>query len=232
VLDVEPDWSPNGRRIAFQRVDSNGCGPGCETDEIDVVNADRSRLTRLAYDPPGQGCMKGGLPANGVCREVPAWSPNGKQIAFECVVLQSVSGNPYLGHICVMNQDGSHVRQLAQTPTTRVADSAPAWSPDGRHIAFQRAVRNERGETIRDGVFVMNADGSNPRRVAPWGLRAAQPDWSPNGRCILFYSNWSGPASVSANLYTISPKGAGLRPLTRARGGNVQYLSATFSPDS
>src|SRR5437588_12403133 len=37
VSDIKPDWSPNGRQIAFQRSDLNGCGPGCETDELDVV---------------------------------------------------------------------------------------------------------------------------------------------------------------------------------------------------
>jgi hypothetical protein len=53
----------------------------------------------------------------------------------------------------------------------------------------------------------------------------------PGREGILFYSNWGGPSSVSANLYTISPKGTGLKQLTHARGGRVQHLSATFSPD-
>src|SRR5438876_12265915 len=54
VLDVEPDWSPDGTAIAFQRIDLNGCGSGCEKDEVDVVRSDGSGLTRLAG---------GGLPA-------------------------------------------------------------------------------------------------------------------------------------------------------------------------
>jgi TolB protein len=231
VLDIEPDWSPNGRQIAFQRIDLNGCGPGCETDEIDVVNSDGSHLTRLAYDAPGKGCVRDGRPAGGVCREVPAWSPNGRRIAFECEILPAGASNPHFGRICVMNPDGSNVRRLVQTPATGVNDSAPGWSPDGREIAFQRSVQSKRGDTIHGGVFVMNAAGSDPRRLTPWALRAGQPDWSPDGKRILFYSNWDGPAHVSANLYTISPNGSGLRQLTHARGGKVQYLSATFSPD-
>src|SRR5262245_48146433 len=55
VLDTVPDWSPDRRHIAFQRVDPNGCGPRCETDDIWVVTRDGNDLTRLAYDPDGKG---------------------------------------------------------------------------------------------------------------------------------------------------------------------------------
>jgi len=224
VSDVKPDWSPDGRQIAFQRSDLNGCGAGCETDEIDVVGSNGSRLTRLAYDAPGKGCVKGGQSAGGICRGLPAWSPDGKQIAFQCQV-QPSGGNPGYARICIMHADGSTVRELPQTPATGLIDSAPQWSPDGKHIAFGRGVRDQQA------VFVMNADGSGSRQVTPWALRAGQPDWSPDGRRIVFYSNRDGPVNVSANLYTINPDGTGLRQLTHARGGKVQYLSATFSPD-
>jgi TolB protein len=231
VLDVEPDWSPNGKKIVFQRGDTNGCGAGCETEEIDVVSSDGSNLRRLAFDSAGKGCMRNDAYAGGVCREVPAWSPDGRRIAFECSTLSSAARNPYLGRICVMKADGSNVRQLSQTQTAGVDASAPSWSPDGRRIAFQRAVENSDGEAIRDAVFVMNANGGALREVTPWLLRAGQPDWSPDGKRILFYSNWTGPSDVSANLYTIGASGGGLKQLTHANGGTVQHLSATYSPD-
>ena len=55
-----------------------------------------------------------------------------------------------------MNADGSGLRNLTRNPTL---DSSPAWSPDGRKIAF---VSRRDG---RYGIYVMNADGSGQRRL-------------------------------------------------------------------
>jgi Tol biopolymer transport system component len=162
--------------------------------------------------------------AGGICRSVPEWSPDGKLIAYQCQVQPSAT-DPGYSRICVMDADGSHVHALAQTPVTGLSDGAPAWSPDGKELAFDRGVHDQHA------IFVMNADGGNARQVTPWSLSGGQPDWSPDGKRLLFYSNYQGPPTVSANLYVIRPDGTGLVRLTHARGGAVQYLSASFSPD-
>ncbi|HEY2372623.1 MAG TPA: hypothetical protein VGH82_08730 [Gaiellaceae bacterium] len=214
VSDIKPDWSPDGRRIAFLRQSVNGCGPGCETTEIDTVGAEGAGLTRLAFDPPGKGCANGGPSRGGVCRGYPSWSPDGRQIAFPCDMA-----------ICVMQSDGTNVHPLTQTPTPGLADSDPQWSADRTHIAFDRTVRDQHS------VFVMDADGGSQTQLTPWAMRAAQPDWSPDGKRIVFYSNFDGSPRVSANLYTINADGSALTQLTHAKGGTVQHLSASFSPD-
>jgi len=219
VLDNVPDWSPDGHSIAFQRVNPNGCGQRCETDEIWVISRDGKNITRVAYDPPGKGCFTRGRSAGGVCRNAPGWSPDGKQIAFTCESL------PKGERTCVVSADGSGLHELEHTPGSGESDAWPQWSPDGRRLAVQRAVGSRRA------VFVLDSEGRSPRRITPWTLRGGEPDWSPDGTRIVFTSNEDGPSNVSANLYTVRPDGSGLTQLTHASGGHVQYLSASFSPD-
>ena len=65
AADVEPDWSPNGTRIVFQRIDVNGCGGGCETDEIDVVCERRLAPDEARVRPAREGVHQGRQPAGG-----------------------------------------------------------------------------------------------------------------------------------------------------------------------
>ena len=78
-------------------------------------------------------------------------------------------------------------------------------------------------------LFVAAADGSHQRRLTPWSLDAGDnPDWSPNGKLILFRSPSSG--FEGSQIYVIRPDGTGLRPLTRFKPG-TSVLSYSFSPD-
>jgi TolB protein len=112
----------------------------------------------------------------------------GTKIAFSCT-----------GDICVVNADGSGHLRLTRD---KWIDSYPAWSADGRRLAFT-------GNLGRLLIFVMNADGSDRRRLTPLGGNDACPAWSPDGRTIAYDDNTTGEIDV------MNTDGSGRHPLTR-----------------
>ncbi|MBU0491593.1 MAG: VCBS repeat-containing protein [Chloroflexi bacterium] len=147
------DWSPDGTQIAFS---SNRDG----NLEIYVMDADGSNQRRLTDSDLDD--------------YFPAWSPpaGGKQIAFF-----SVKWPTQKQDICVMavpdgtDADGTNVHKL--TNTLAVVDEDPAWSPDGKQIAFQ-SDRNGNFE-----IYVMDVDGSNPSRLTNSPSGDYWPAWKP-----------------------------------------------------
>ena len=159
----DPAWSPDGRRIAFtSRPPGSGPLSRPRDFEIYVMDADGSGVTQLTHNSDGDSG--------------PAWSPDGRLIAFAC----GRDGDP---EICVMDADGSGVTQLTHNSNV---DYDPAWSPDGRRIAFT---------SWRDGdpeIYVMDADGSGVTQLTHNSAKDYDPAWSPDGRRIAFTSERDG----------------------------------------
>jgi TolB protein len=91
----------------------------------------------------------------------PAWSPGGEWIAF----VSTEGGND---EIFLIRPDGSDLRRL--TTNTWEWDKHPTWSPDGSQIVFW-----SNRESGRRQLWIMNADGSNPREL----LESPYNDWDP-----------------------------------------------------
>ena len=116
---------------------------------------------------------------------LPAWSPDGKKIAF-------TSNRDGAGDIYVMNADGSGVRRLTNTAA---AESSSVWSPDGTKIAF---------DSERDGnreIYIMDNDGSNQTRLTFNPTVDAGPvSFSPDGKQIAFSRNASNDSDAMYNF--------------------------------
>src|SRR5215471_2761656 len=107
----------------------------------------------------------------------PAFSPDGKKIAFE----SNRSGN---FEIYTMDTNGSHIRQLT---FDTAFDGTPAWSPDGKLITFASERDND------PEVYIMNADGSNQKRITNAKGDDSHPKFTPDGKRIIFCSARSTP---------------------------------------
>jgi Tol biopolymer transport system component len=110
----------------------------------------------------------------------PAWSPDGRRIAF-----RSFANGHY--DIWLMNADGTG---KAEVTDDLAGDYDPAWSPDGSKIAF---------ESDRDGnseIYVMDVSGDNIVRLTENPADDVEPAWSPNGKQIAFVSTRSSDYEV------------------------------------
>ena len=222
AVDFQPDWSRDGSRILFVREHAD------KPYETLIIRPDGTGLRQV--DP---GCPPG-IPRTQICEEnAPAWSPDGRRIAFAWAYgkLTQIRGEEWIevGAIAVMDADGGDVQQLTQLKQpTSSEDSQPVWSPNGRQIAFQRE-NSTAAPQGRRALFVVDVAGGTPRRLTPWSLDAGDhPDWAPNGRRILFRSGTF--AFAGTNLYTVRPNGTGLEQVTRF-GPGTDVLSASYSPD-
>ena len=95
--------------------------------------------------------------------------------------------------IYVMDGDGSNQRRVTVHPAR---DSLPAWSPDGKKIAFV-SNRNNANKDHKQ-IWVIDADGKNPIRLTD-GLVDTYPDWSPDGTRIVYDAHPAGITVMDAD---------------------------------
>src|SRR5262249_31107900 len=111
---------------------------------------------------------------------------------------------------------------------------SPAWSPNGRELAFGVSCCDQPTKLRRGAaVYVVGIDGKGLRRIPPWTLVAGEPQWSPDGSLILFHSTTQDngdPGPAGGSLYTVHPDGTGLRQLTHLAPGDGVQLGS-YSPD-
>jgi Tol biopolymer transport system component len=153
-------------------------------------------------DDGGDGGGDGGGAANGTTTSAPTPAPANK------IVFSNVDS----GGVMKVNGDGTQ-------PVTLTSDgTAPAPSPDGTRIAFERVSDGNRD------IYVMDADGSNARRLTTAAGDDIDPSWSPDGRSIVFESRRDG----NSEIYVMAVDS--LRQ-TRLTEHPATDSDPTFSPD-
>lgn len=172
-----------------------------------VFSSDRSG-NREIYVMRSSGGGVQRLTHSGLDDVSPAWSPDGKQIAWS----HGASG---ARSIDVMHADGSHVRRL----TSSGSAEDPAWSPDGKKLAFTFARPGKQAD-----VFVMGAGGGDRTRLSTSKGFDGEPAWSPDGKKIVYTTAKDG----SLVLAEMNADGSGAHRLTNHRG--YDRLPA-YSPD-
>lgn len=210
--DGSPDWSPDGSMLVFHRAGS--------PYSVYTVAADGSNLRRLTEpDEDASGA---------------SFLPDGQRVVYT-----HASGSEkvfpgderWIEHsdLVVRGVDGSNPTVLIRSRPFEGDYNSPRFAPDGARLLFVRQNSPLTKPAHAHAVFVARSDGAGQRRITPWTLDAGDdPDWSPNGRLILFHSHEGG--GPQGQLYVIRPDGTGMRQLTHFKAGTF-VGSASFSPD-
>ncbi|MGP4009045.1 serine hydrolase [Streptomyces sp. 4N124] len=222
--DQAPAWSPDGTRIAFLRADGT-------TAQLWQLPADGGEAERLTTLPLGAGA--------------PVWSPDGTRIAFSAPVditadpdtaRPTPPGRPVVIDRLDYQTDGDglvgdvrqhlHVLDLTTGACRRITDgdwyaSRPAWSPDGRKLAFTAATAPNADLTAHAATHVVAVDdvAAVPQRVGFADGRAATAEWTPDGDALLVVGHLKDPVGHARLLHM---------PLGDEPGTDVADLAASL----
>lgn len=218
--DGYPEWSPNGKQIAFYSKYN-----GNKTWSVHTMNSDGTNRKRLTHK-------------KNTWDSSPSWSPDGTKIVFareyrdsknvwqEEIWVMNADGSqltqiePLSGiapsftkdgrilfhskgpnsEICIANDDGSNIIKLTNNTAE---DWEPRISPDGKQVVFI----SERDEN--QDIYIMNIDGSNQKRLTFNKVDNWNPCWSPDGSQIIFASE----TEEYFDLYLINKDGTLLKKI-------------------
>ena len=197
LVGKEPDWSPDGKRIAF---DSNAIHPGGDS-EIYIADPDGKNLVRVTD--------------NNSDDLQPAWSPTGERLAF----VSRRGGN----YEIVLNPPAAGTGESALNVTKHPGDDLdPSWSPSGQHLVYT-SVRPDSNGQETPNVFKLRlrtSESTNLTEAGPSKGLAKEPTWQPYSGCGNCFKVTAFAFDLSAARFQAAKSGASI---SRRAGTRVAY---------
>ena len=207
--DAYPAWSPDGRQIAFCR--DIGAGKGAVV-LISPLGGPERILTEFHLADGGP---------------ILSWSPDGRALAM----VEKVNGETATNLVLYMMETGEKC-PLTKTTKTFLADGCPAFSPDGRTLAFCRSIEYGNSDLYLLGLSRDLKPVGEPRRLTFQNLSASGAAWSSDGSALVYCVGgnlWRVAASRSSQPQKMASLGqdAG-QPAISRRGARLAYTHWTF----
>ena len=164
-----PAWSPDGNRLAFARCTSDGC-------KLFTVDAGSERSEAIELADLGGAQVRDLV-----------WSPDGFTLAFSARA--GSKGGIFAVYLIAL--DGSAPKRLTAPPSIYPGDLDPAFSPDGRTLAFVRTTLDGRQD-----VCLVSVEGGEVERLAREQKGVTGLDWTSDGREVVYAANRDGAAGL------------------------------------
>ena len=162
--DLDPSFSPDGRSVVFRAERHGRTGLWL----LDLASGQVKQLTQVGLADEYQGAA--------------SWSPDGSTIAFARVSPDS-SGGRWYSRIWLLDVATTEARVLPLDSTQKLEQRDPAWTPDGKQIAFVAAsAANPNGGPI----WLVDAQGGHATQLSHASKPAIAPDFAPDGKRIAF----------------------------------------------